>query len=64
MKVRDRKTGSTYTAYTQSVDVNFNGRYVMRYIIGIQGYNEFTFLHAIYSNDEFNEMYEVIKEVD
>lgn len=64
MKVRDRKTGSTYTAYTQSVDVNFNGRYVMRYIIGIQGYTEFTFLHAIYDNDEFNEMYEVIKEVD
>jgi len=62
MKVRDRKTGSTYTAYTQSVDVNFNGRYALRYIIGIQGYNEFTFLHAIYDNDEFNEMYEVIKE--
>lgn len=61
MKVRDRKTGRTYTAFVQSVDLNFNGRYVMRYVIGIQGYTEFTFIHAIYGNDEFNEMYEVIK---
>lgn len=61
MKVRERKTGRTYTAYVQSVDLNFNGRYVMRYVIGIQGYTEFTFIHAIYGNDEFNEMYEVME---
>lgn len=62
MIVKDRKTGAKYDAFVQSVDVNFNGRYVLRYIIGIEGYNEFTFLDAIYDNDEFNEKYEVIKE--
>ena len=60
MKVRERKTGRTYTAYVQSVDVNFNGNYTMRYIIGIQGYTEFSFIEAIYTNEEFNERYEVI----
>lgn len=61
LTVRNRQTGRTYTAYTQSVDINFNGKYSLRYVIGIQGYTEFSFVEAIYDNDEFNERYEVIK---
>lgn len=62
MKIKDRKTGRAYDCFTQAVDLNFNGRYVMRYNIGINGYTEWTFIHAIYSNDEFNEMYEVVNQ--
>lgn len=61
MDVRDRKTDKIYQAKVQSVDLNSDGHYVMRYIIGIQGYKEFYFLHAIYDNDKFNQMYEVVK---
>lgn len=62
MKVVDRKTGQKLDAITQSVDINFNGVYVLRYIIGIQGHNQFHFIHAIYDNDTFNEMYKVVEE--
>lgn len=61
MEVKDRKTGKIYDCFVQSVDLNNNGKYFMRYNIGINGYNEWTFIHAIYDNDEFNAMYEVIK---
>ena len=61
--VKDRKTNETYDALVQSVDLNFNGKYILRYSIGIQGHNEFHFLHCGYDNDDFNKRYEVIKEV-
>lgn len=60
--VRDRETGCEYTAIPQAVDLNFNGRYVLRYLIGIEGHTEFHFIHAIYDNEKFNLMYEVIRE--
>lgn len=60
MKVKDKKTGRTYDCITQAVDLNFDGNYVLRYNIGINGYNEWSFIHAIYDNKEFNEMYEVV----
>ena len=63
LRIRDRKTGEEYTAYPQAVDLNYNGKYVLRYIIGIQGHSEFHFIHAIYDNDEFNSKYQVIEEV-
>ena len=47
----------------QSVDLNFNGKYVLRYVIGIQGHSEFHMCCCVYDNNEFNERYEVIKEV-
>lgn len=58
MTIRNKETGKTYDCFTQSV--NINGKYVLRYNIGINGYNEWSFIHAIYDNDEFNEMYEVM----
>lgn len=60
IKVRDKKTGMTYDCFPQMVDINFNGRYSLRYNIGIMGFTEWTFIHAIYDNDTFNEKYEVI----
>lgn len=60
MKVKNRETGKTYDCFTQSVDLNNNGNYVMRYNIGINGYTEWSFVHAIYDNETFNKMYEVI----
>lgn len=61
LNVRRKEDGKIYQAIPQSVDLNFNGRYVLRYIIGIQGYDEFHFIHAVYSNDEFNELYDVVE---
>lgn len=61
LKVKSRATGEKYDVMVQAVDVNFDGKYYLRYLIGIQGYDEFHFIHAIYDNDKFNEMYEVIK---
>ena len=60
IKVRDKKTGKIYDCFPQIVDVNFNNNYSLRYNIGINGYNEWNFIHAIYDNDEFNKKYEVI----
>ena len=60
IKIKDRKTGKIYDCLAQIVDINFNGKYSLRYNIGINGYNEWNFIHAIYDNDEFNKKYEVI----
>lgn len=60
MKIKDRETGKTYDCFTQAVDLTLTGRYVLRYNIGINGYNEWTNVCCIYSNDEFNTWYEVI----
>ena len=62
IKIKDRKTGKIYDCFAQIVDINFNGKYSLRYNIGINGYNEWSFIHAIYDNDEFNKKYEVISE--
>lgn len=62
LTVKDRKTGDIYTAIPQAVDLNCNGHYVLRYIIGVQGHTEFDFIHAEYDNDRFNDMYEVVGE--
>ena len=60
IKIKDRKTGKIYDCFPQIVDINFDGNYSLRYNIGINGYNEWSFIHAIYDNDEFNKKYEVI----
>lgn len=60
-KVRDRKTGEVFSCMPQMVDINYNGKYSLRYNIGIDGYHEWHFIHAIYDNETFNEKYEVIE---
>lgn len=60
MKVRDRATNEEYNAYPQSVSLGLEDRYVLRYIIGIDNYQGFHMIEAIYDNDEFNQRYEVI----
>lgn len=61
MRIRDRKTGKTYDCFVQAVDLNFDGKYRMRYNVGINGHLEWSNIHCIYDNNEFNEMYEVIE---
>lgn len=60
-KVKDRKTGKVYSCMPQMVELNHDGKYYLCYNIGIDGYTEWTFVHAIYDNDEFNATYEVIQ---
>lgn len=57
--VRRKADGKRFSMVPQAVDLNFNDRYCLRYNIGINGYTEWTFIEAIYDNDEFNEKYEV-----
>ena len=60
VRVRNRKTGKEYDCMPLMVDVNNTGRYTLCYNIGIKGYNGWTFIHAIYDDDTFNDMYEVL----
>lgn len=60
MKIKNRLSGDIFEAYPQSVDLNSDGCYVLRYIIGIENYQGFHFVRAIYDNDEFNTEFEVI----
>lgn len=60
LKVKERKTQKIFDCDVEAVDLNNNGKYVMRYNIGINGHSEWSFIHAIYDNDAFNERYEVI----
>ena len=41
MKIKNRNTGKIYDCFTQAVDVNFDGNYVLRYNIGIENYQGF-----------------------
>lgn len=59
-EVVDRITGKRYECVPQMLDLNFNGKYVLRYNIGIEGYTEWTNIHCIYDNDEFNVRYKVV----
>jgi hypothetical protein len=61
IRVRNKKSGEVYSCVAQLVDLNFDGKYCLRFNIGIDGYNEWTHIENIYSNDEFNEKYEVVK---
>lgn len=58
--VRDRKTGEAFQCTPQMVDLNFDGKYVLRYNIGIFGYVNWTPIVCCYDNDVFNERYEVL----
>ena len=62
MTVKERATGDIYAAIPQAVDLNYDGKFVLRYIIGIMGHTEFHFLRAVYDNDEFNNEFEVMAE--
>ena len=60
IRVKDKKTGKTYDCIVQAVDINFTGKYSLRYNIGIENYQGFHSIHCIYDNEEFNNMYIVI----
>ena len=60
MKIRDRKTDKIYECFTQSVSLDLGKTYVLRYNIGINGYNEWSNVCCEYSNEDFNNNYEVI----
>lgn len=62
MLIQDKETGMKFECFLQSIDLNGDGRYVMRYNIGINGYHEWTNVCCVYSNDEFNKHYQVLKE--
>ena len=62
MLIKDRRTGKKYECFTQSVDLNYDGKFVLRYNIGINGYTEWTNICCIYDNNTFNANYEVLSE--
>lgn len=62
MKLCSKIDGKKYDCFAQSVDLNMNGRWVLRYAIGIMGREGHLFIlrECIYNNDDFNRKYEVI----
>lgn len=62
MLIKDKRTGKKYECFTQSVDLNYDGKFVLRYNIGINGYTEWTNICCIYDNNAFNSNYEVLSE--
>ena len=62
MRIKNRNSGRIYDCFTQAVDVNFDGNYILRYNIGIENYQGFNSVYFIYDNDTFNKMFEVICE--
>ena len=62
MLIKDKRTGKKYECFTQSVDLNYYGKFVLRYNIGINGYTEWTNICCIYDNNTFNANYEVLSE--
>lgn len=58
--VIERKTGKRFDAFPQAVDLNHNGKFVLRWNIGINGHSKWTFVCCIYDNDKFNDLYEVV----
>lgn len=62
LKVIDRKTGKRFDVIPEAVELNFDGKYHLRYRVGIQGHDEFNFIHNVYDDDDFNHLYQVIKE--
>lgn len=63
MKVREIETGRTYDCLVESVELNFDGKYYLRYVIGIENFQGFHMTECVYTNEIFNERFEVIKEV-
>ena len=61
LKVKRKSDGKIFSVMPQIVDLNFKNEYCLRYNIGINGYNEWTFIEAIYDNEDFNARYEVIE---
>lgn len=57
---RDRRTDKVYQVIPQMVDLNCNDKYVLRYNIGINGYNEWTCINCEYDSNEFNKNYEAV----
>ena len=62
MRIKNRNSGRIYDCFTQAVDVNFDGNYILRYNIGIENFQGFNSVYLIYDNDTFNKMFEVISE--
>ena len=62
MKLRSKIDGKKYDCFVQSVDLNMNSRWVLRYAIGIMGRESHLscLRECIYNNDEFNRKYEVV----
>ena len=61
IKVKNRETDKVYDCFPQIIDINNDGKYTLRYNLGINGYNEWINICCIYDNDEFNASYEVVK---
>ena len=60
VKVVNKHNGREYDMFEQVVDLNFDGKMVHRYNIGINGYHDWYHVENIYSEDRFNANYERI----
>lgn len=57
--VKDKQTGEQYDCFIQDYIYNMSGEHQTRFNIGINGWNEWSFLFYL-SEEEFNERMEII----
>ena len=58
IKVVERATGRKFDCIAQIVDLNHDGQFTLRYVVGTQGHHGFIGFHCHYDNDRFNSLYE------
>ena len=63
MRIVERKTGKEFDCFTQMVDLNFNGRYILRYVIGIKNFQGFHNIECCYDNDQFDTRFEAKEKI-
>ena len=60
VRVRNKENGHKYDMIEQDVDLNFDGKIVHRYNIGINNYHNWYHVENIYSEADFHARYEFI----
>lgn len=59
--IKDRETGVVYECIPQMVDLNCDGKYVLRYNIGHNTELKWIPYFCVYSDKKFNKRFEVVK---
>ena len=60
VRVLNKENGRKYDMFEQVVDLNFDGKMVHRYNIGINGHNDWHFVEVVYGEENFNSKFERI----
>lgn len=57
--VYEKSTGKRFDCFEQTVDLNFDGKMVRRYNVGINGYHYWTPIYMYYSDESLEKDYRI-----